>query len=109
MNTHTRTNLSPAWLQLVELCRVVNFGLIEDVEFRDGNPVAHGSVVKTVMPGPNKVNGPAAPSSFPLRPQWTEVFAVAESAPVVRVRRIEVAHGNPLKLHVERAGGTFDG
>jgi hypothetical protein len=107
MNTHT--NLSPAWLQLVELCREVNFGHIEEVEFRDGNPVAHGSVVKTVMPGPKKANGPAGSSSFPLRPQWTEVFAVAESAPVVRVRRFEVAHGNPLKLHVETAGGAFDG
>ena len=109
MNTQTRTNLSPAWLQLVELCREINFGHIEDVEFRDGNPVAHGSIVKTVMPGPNKANGPAVSGSFPLRPQWTDVFAVAASAPMVRVRRFEVAHGNPLKLHVEGDGGTFNG
>ena len=37
------------------------------------------------------------------------VFALALSLPVVRVRRFEVVHGNPLKLHVEGGGAPLDG
>jgi len=96
-------------MQLVELCREVNFGYIEDVQFQDGLPTNHGAVVKTVMPGPNKNNGPALAFDSPLKPQWEEVFTLAQSTAVVRVRRFEVAHGNPLKLHVEREGGAFHG
>ena len=99
----------PAWRQLVELCQEINFGYIEDVVFRAGLPVSHGPTVKTIMPGPNKDNGRAATTGLPLRPQWAEVFAVAESASEVFVRRLDVAHGNPLKLHVAREGGRFHG
>jgi len=96
-------------MQLVELCREINFGHIEDIEFRDGSPVSYGVVVKTIKPGPNMLNGPAPIPGPPLRPQWTQVFAVAQAEPVVRVCRFEVAHGNPLKLHVQTEGGAFDG
>ena len=109
MKTLRRDELPASWLQLVELCRNVNFGYIEDVEFRDGAPSTHGQVVKTVMPGPNKDNGPGVSVGSTLRPQWADVFAVATSAPVVRVRRFEVVHGSPFRLHVERAGGEFHG
>ena len=102
-----REALPAPWLQLIELCRVINFGYIEDVEFRDGCPATHGVVVKTVMPGPNKDNGPGTMHASPLRPQWFDVFAVVSTAPVVRVRRIDVAHGTPLKLHVQTEGGAF--
>jgi hypothetical protein len=109
MNTRTKVDQFPAWRQLVELCQEINFGYIEDVLFQAGVPVSHGPAVKTIMPGPNKDNGRATTTGLPLRPQWAEVLAVAGSAPEVLVRRFEVAHGNPLKLHVAREGGQFHG
>jgi hypothetical protein len=109
MRTLHDTPVRPEWRALVRLCRELNFGYIEEVVFRDGLPASHGPAVKTVMPGPNKDNGPAAPTGLPLRAGWTVVFAVAESAPEVVVQRFEIAHGNPLKLHVVSAGGTFHG
>ena len=109
MKTQRRNELPASWQRLVELCRQVNFGYIEDVVFQNGLPSNHGAVIKTVMPGPNKDNGSGVSVGSILRPQWADVFAVATSAPLVRVRRFEIVHGNPFRLHVEDSGGTLDG
>jgi len=109
MKIQRRNELPASWQRLVELCRKVNFGYIEDVVFQNGFPSGHGAVIKTVMPGPNKNNGPGVSVGSTLRPQWADIFAVATSAPLVRVRRFEIVHGNPFRLHVEDSGGTLDG
>ena len=100
MRTARKIELPNPWTKLVELCREINFGYIEGVQFQDGLPTRYGPVIKTVMPGPNKNNGPATAFDGSLKPQWADVYDVAQSATLVSVRRFEVAHGNPLKLHV---------
>jgi hypothetical protein len=104
------SDISAPWQTLVQLCQELNFGYIEGLEFRGGKPTGELLTVKTFRPG--KDNGPspvAGRADLPLKPQWHDVFALALSQPVVRVRRFEVIHGNPLKLHVEGSGGTLDG
>lgn len=112
MNAIRLGDLSAAWQALVRLCQELNFGYIDGLEIHDGAPVSYSAAVKTYMPGPNKENGPAVlpmNPSAPLRPQWGEVFALAASRANIHVRRLEVAHGTPLKLHVEIAGGDLHG
>lgn len=112
MNLIHKNDLPSAWKALVELCEDINFGHIEDLVIADGLPTHYSASVKTMMPGPNKDNGPAqtaTAATVPLKPQWADVLALALSKVPVRIRRLEVAHGCPLKLHLERAGGAFHG
>jgi len=112
MKTLCKNSLPAAWRTLVTLCEGLNFGYIEGLEIRSGAPESYAAAVKTVMPGPNKDNGPSAfasDPSAPLRPQWNDVFALAARTPDVRVRRLEVAHGIPLKLHIDIPGGNLHG
>lgn len=107
-----KSELPSQWIALIDLCETINFGQVENIEIRDGLPLSYSASVKTVMPGPNKDNGPAQASSAPaspLKPQWADVLALALSKVPVRIRRLEVAHGCPLKLHLESAGGAFHG
>lgn len=104
------SDLSATWQALVQLCQELNFGYIEGIEFRGGKPTGELVTVKTFRPG--KDNGPspvAGQADAPLKPQWGDVFALAVSRPIVKVRRFEVAHGTPLKLHVEGSGVALEG
>lgn len=113
MNTISKNALTESWRALVDLCRNINFGYLEDLEIRDGEPVTYGSAIKTIMPGPGKDNGPANAADRDdnyIKPQWLEVFALATSRKTMRIRRLEIAHGGPLKLQVEATtGGGFNG
>ncbi|GEM_PF-6056566 len=107
-----KSELPSQWIALIDLCETINFGQVENIEIRDGLPLSYAASVKKVMPGPNKDNGPAQPPpspSSPLRQQWAEVFELAARTPDIRIRRLDVAHGCPLKVHVETGGGTFHG
>lgn len=104
------SDLSAPWQALVELCQELNFGYIEGLEFRGGKPAGELVTVKTFRPGKdNGASSTVGKADAPLRLQWGDVFGLAVSRPIVKVRRFEVAHGNPLKLHVEKARGEFRG
>ncbi len=112
MNTSSLNALAPSWRALIGLCEDINFGYLEDLEVRDGEPVSYGLAIKTIMPGPNKENGPAmsrAGTRAGLKPQWLEVFALASGQRTLKVKRLDIAHGAPLKLLVETARGGLHG
>ena len=99
-----KSALSPAWRAFVSHCQRLNFGALEDIEFRGGEPVGTMTAVKTVAFGAMKNNGPApafGDSGSVLSERWQEAIALVASQPIICVRRFEIAHGDPLKLHVE--------
>ena len=99
-----KSALSPAWRAFVNHCQRLNFGVLEDVQFQDGEPVGRAHVLKTLSFGGHKNNGPAPDLDNPnavLRDSWIEVFILAAANPNLLVRRFELAHGNPLKLTLE--------
>jgi len=99
-----KSALSPAWRVFVNACQRINFGVLEDVQFQDGEPVGHVNALKTLSFGSHKNNGSAPDFDNPsamLRDAWHEVIALAASKPHLLVRRFDIAHGNPLKLTLE--------
>ena len=99
-----KSSLSPAWRVFVNACQRINFGVLEDVQFQDGEPVGRANALKTLSFGGHKNNGAAPDFDNPnamLRDAWHEVIALTASKPHLVVRRFELAHGNPLKLTLE--------
>jgi len=99
-----KSELSRPWQLFVTGCQRINFGSLEDVEFQDGEPVGRAIAQKTVAFGGQRENGPASEFGDPhavLRESWQDVITLAAAHPYLLVRRFEIAHGNPLKLHVE--------
>ena len=106
MKTLRKSALSPAWRALVNRCQNLNFAVVDGVTFEAGEPVEAGTAVKTVAFGTMKDNGPAPAFGDPeavLSDAWMGVITLAASRQHLRVRRFEVAHGNPLKLHIEES------
>ena len=99
-----KSALSPAWRAFVNHCQRLNFATLEDVEFRDGEPVGTMTAVKTIAFGCLKNNGAArefGDSDSVLSERWRDAITLVASRAHLRVRRFEIAHGDPLKLHVE--------
>ena len=99
-----KSALSRAWRSYIDLCERLNFGALEDVHFRSGEPIGTITSLKTIAFGTRKDNGPSARAGDPdgvLTESWQDVIALVGSVPELHVRRFEVAHGNPVKLHIE--------
>ena len=103
-DTATLASLSPARERLVKLMQRLNFGHIEGLVVRDGEPV--------LDPPPRVVrqlkfcaeSGPrpeAAKEDFILKAQVRELFAQMEKMGDGVIRRLEVKHGLPFKMTVE--------
>ena len=99
-----KSALSPAWRSYIDLCERLNFGVLEDVHFHSGEPIGTITSLKTIVFGTRKDNGPSARAGDPdgvLTESWQEVIALVGARPCVHVRRFEVSHGSPVKLHLE--------
>ena len=101
--TRTKKLLSPARQQLVELMQEVNFGRIEDLEVRDGEPVvATGPrIVRDIVFG--KDNAPHRArrwGDFTLKEQVIEMFDVFDQERSLRVERLVVQNGLPVRMTV---------
>jgi hypothetical protein len=99
----TKGSLSAARRQLVELMQAMNFGRVEGLTVRSGEPV--------LDPLPRVVaevkfcaeNGPRPErnaTDFPLKDQHLELFAYLDRLEDGHVALIEVKHGLPFKLEV---------
>jgi len=100
----TKAVLSPAKGRLVEMMQQLNFGRIEDLVVRRGEPVHH--------PPPRMVrevkfcaeNGPrpeAAKQDFTLKAQVRALFAQMNAVGDGVIARIEVKRGLPFRMTVE--------
>ncbi|MBN1606478.1 MAG: hypothetical protein JW940_07580 [Polyangiaceae bacterium] len=100
----TKQSLSPPRQRLVELSQKINFGVIENLVVRDGEPLFNPPprVVRAVKLGGE--NGPRpeyALRDFALRAEVRELFAHLDALGEGTVRRLEVKHGLPFRMEIE--------
>ena len=101
--TRTKKVLSPARQQLVEMMQEVNFGRIENLEVRDGEPVvAPGPrVLRDVVFGKdNAPNRARRWRDFALKEQVIELFDLFDRERSLRVERLVVQNGLPVRMTV---------
>ena len=100
----TKAALSPARARLVELIQSLNFGRIEALAVRDGEPVLDPPprVVREIKFGGE--NGPrpeAAKSDFALKAQVLELFDRMEAMGNGMISCLEVKNGLPFRMTIE--------
>jgi hypothetical protein len=98
-----RSQLSTGRTQLLRLCQTVNFGRIEQLQIRSGEPVFDPApeVITEIKFGAE--NGPRpelrAPD-FVLKAQQVELFQELDRLGTGRIRVLEVKHGLPFRMLV---------
>ena len=100
----TRRTLSPARRRLLALMQGINFGRIERLVVRDGEPVFDPAprVVREIKFGGE--NGPrpeVKAQDFVLKAQTVELFTSLGRLGDGTVECIEVQHGLPFRMKVE--------
>lgn len=103
----TKASLSAPRRQLLETMQRLNFGRIEDLEIRKGEPMFNPAprIVQDIKLGGE--NGPRpelVAADFVLKSQVAEFFEHLTRIGDGSVETIEVKHGLPFKLVVEMAG-----
>ncbi len=96
--------LEPDNRRLVEMMQTVNFGRIEGLVIRDGQPVfaPRPRVVREIKFGAE--NGPrpeVAKVDFALKTEVRELFAQMEALGDGVISSLEVKHGLPFRMTVE--------
>lgn len=100
----TKSSLSDAKRQLVELMQQLNFGRIEDLTIRRGDP-DFGSLPKLIQK--IKIGGENGPrpeflqNDFVLKRQTLEMLDALIDVGDGKVLAIEVKHGLPFSMEVE--------
>ncbi|MCC6363060.1 MAG: hypothetical protein IT165_06015 [Bryobacterales bacterium] len=103
----TKAALSAPRQRLLETMQRLNFGRIEDLEIRKGEPLFNPAprIVQDIKLGAE--NGPRpelSTADFVLKSQVVEFFEHLTRIGDASVETIEVKHGLPFKLVVEMAG-----
>ena len=103
----TKASLSAPRRRLLETMQRLNFGRIEDLEIRNGEPMFNPAprVVQDIKLGGE--NGPRPElgnADFALKSQVAEFFDYLSRLGDGSVETIEVKHGLPFKLVIEMAG-----
>ena len=101
----TKSSLSEARRRLVELLQKLNFGRIEGLHVRGGEPVLTPPprVIQKIRMGGD--NSPRAESTLPdfwLKKQLVELLEIIGELGDGEIRTIEIAHGLPLLVEIER-------
>lgn len=99
-----KTSLSHPRKRLLRLMQEVNFGRIEGLAIRDGEPVfdPKPAIVREVkFGGENGARPEAGKDDFALRAQVVELFEHLSSLGNGIVRSLEVKHGLPFRMIVE--------
>ena len=111
----SKSSLSKAQCDLVELCQQHPFSRIEGLLVRGGEPIftPPPKVIQRLKMGGD--NGPRPESSLPdfwLRKQMVELLETIVGLGEGEIRSIEIAHGLPLVVEIERrpdvSGGHGD-
>ena len=104
-----KTQVSLPRRKLIEVMKEVRFGSIEGLEVQDGEPVTDPSpvIVRDIALG--KENGPHPARSkedFALKRPLQELFDLFDREQNIRIDRLIVQAGLPLRLRV-RGPGPF--
>jgi hypothetical protein len=99
----TKRTLSHPRRHLVERMQEINFGQIEMLRIRDGEPVLEPEpvIVREIVLG--KANGPSperTKADFWLRKEVCELFELFDREPNLLVRALWIQNGLPVRLTV---------
>jgi len=102
----TKAALSPARRRLVELMQEINYGRIERLEVRDGEPVFDPppTVLRLFLFG--KDNGPNASrgnDGFALKKKVAELFEVFDRERSLSIQELMIDNGLPVRMTVADA------
>ena len=101
----TKSSLSPAQKRLVELLQIVNFGTIENLFVRAGDPVFEPApkVIRSIkVGGENGARRELALADFALRDPVIELFQHLRSIRDGKVTAIQIRCGLPCQIIVEQ-------
>ncbi len=108
MTVPAKSSLSPARRSLVELMQRVNFGRIEGLVIRGGEPVLEDLGTRVVLEvkfggenGPRPEAAAAAAADFALKRQVVELFGHFDRLGDGRIEVLTVKHGLPFGMNVE--------
>ncbi len=102
----TKAVLSPARKRLVELMQEINYGRIENLQIRDGEPVFKPppTMLREYLFG--KENGPNAYrgiDSFSLKKKVAELFEIFDREPLLSIQELIIDNGLPVRMTVRDA------
>jgi hypothetical protein len=108
MTAMTKSSLSPQRRRLIELMQALNFGRVEQLEVRDGEPVLEPAprvVREHKFGGENGPRPEASLRDFALKAPVVELLALLDELRDGTVEVLEVKHGVPFRVFVPGAGG----
>ena len=102
----TKAALTPARKRLIELMQEINYGRIERLEVRDGEPVFDPppTVLRLFLFG--KDNGPNVSRSndgFALKKKVAELFEVFDQERSLSIQELMIDNGLPVRMTVADA------
>jgi hypothetical protein len=102
----TKSSLSPEWARLVELMQAVNFGRIEDLVIRSGQPLfspAPRVIEKVKIGGDHGPRPEIGYADFRLKGGVVELLELFARLGDGEVRVIEIRSGLPVSAEIEWA------
>ncbi len=113
MNLLKKSDLSFEGQALVEQMQQINFGRIEHLLVRNGQPVwtDNSRVIRKVkFGGQNAPRAESGYSDFELKQQVVDLFAQLERIGNGLIRSLEIKYGLPFAMDIEEfPGGDFSG
>ena len=100
----TKASLPPAKERLVKLMQEVNFGYVEDLAFRKGEPIFDPPprVIRVVkLCAENGPRPEVAKEDFVLKGLVCDLFGQMKEIGDGIIRRLDVQSGLPIRMHVE--------
>jgi len=99
-----KTSLSPSRIRLLELMQKLNFGRIENLRIRDGEPqfVPPPKITEHIRIG--SASGPRREldnTDFALKDQLVEFFGHLDRLRDTNIEAVEIRHGLPAHVVVE--------
>ncbi len=101
-----KSELTATRRRLLEMTQRVNFGRIEDLHVRNGEPVFDPPprVIREVkFGGENRPRPEAAKADFVLKAEVIDLFAQLEEVGNGVITRLEIQHGLPFRMAFEEA------
>ena len=103
--TVRKATLTPGRRRLLELMQEINFGRINELIIRDGEPVFDPPphvVRKIKMRGKSGARSEACLADFTLKKEVTSLFEKLDGLGNGTVKSIEIKHGLPFSMEIEK-------
>jgi hypothetical protein len=105
MSPVTASSLSPAWRRLLGLCQQINFGAIEDLVVRDGQPIFDPPplIIRDVKFSSGAANGPRREhdlAEFVLKDEHRRLQAAITACGTGVIRRLDIQAGLPFRMQI---------